>query len=63
TRCWGIPHAFNRLRGEPKFWSFRGGEALLQLRADQLCGIRPLTLYWARRPHHATGTRTYNRAA
>lgn len=52
-----------RLKGSEKFWSFRGGEALLQLRADQLCGIRPLTLYWARRPHHATGTRTYNRAA
>jgi hypothetical protein len=52
-----------RVKGSEKFWSAKGGEALLQLRADQLSDTRPLDSFWLRHALHATGTRTYNRAA
>ena len=52
-----------RVKGSEKFWSREGGEALLQLRADQLSDSDPLALYWLRRFRTATGTRSYTRTA
>jgi len=52
-----------RVKGTEKFWSTRGGEALLQLRADQLSASEPLRGYWARRPTRMSGTRSYSRRA
>ena len=51
-----------RVKGSEKFWPAEGGEALLQLRADQLSDTQPLPLFWARRSRAATGTRTYTKA-
>ena len=51
-----------RVKGSEKFWTAEGGEALLQLRADQLSNTQPLPLFWARRSRAATGTRTYTKA-
>jgi hypothetical protein len=53
----------SRVKGSEKFWSSRGGEAVLQLRADYLCDSQPLALFWPQRAHQATGTRTYAKAA
>ena len=50
-----------RVKGSEKFWTEQGGEALLQLRADQLCDTAPLDTFWLQRPRHATGTRNYRR--
>ena len=50
-----------RVKGSEKFWSEPGGEALLQLRADQLCDNDPLDLFWIYRARQATGTRTHHR--
>jgi len=52
-----------RVKGSEKFWGETGGEAMLQLRADQLSDTQPLDAFWLRRTQRATGTRTYNRAA
>ncbi len=49
-----------RVKGSEKFWGKPGGEALLQLRADQLCDTEPMHSYWTRRAQQATGTRTYS---
>ncbi len=48
-----------RLKGSEKFWSASGGEALLQLRADQLSDTAPLDLFWTHRTRQATGLRNY----
>lgn len=48
-----------RVKGSEKFWTEPGGEALLQLRADQLCDTAPLDSFWLRRSRQATGTRNY----
>ena len=50
-----------RMKGSEKFWTESGGEALLQLRADQLCDTSPMQLFWAQRAKNASGTRTYAR--
>ena len=50
-----------RVKGSEKFWTESGGEALLQLRADQLCDTAPLDNFWLRRTRQATGTRKYQR--
>ncbi len=50
-----------RVKGSEKFWSASGGEALLQLRADQLSDTDPLDLFWIHRARQATGTRIYDR--
>ena len=50
-----------RVKGSEKFWSESGGEALLQLRADQLCETDPLALFWIQRAREATGTRAHRR--
>ncbi len=52
-----------RVKGSEKFWTAAGGEALLQLRADQLSDTQPLSSFWTRRFRAATGTRTYTKAA
>ncbi len=52
-----------RVKGSEKFWTSAGGEALLQLRADQLSDTQPLPLFWTRCSRNATGTRTYTKAA
>ncbi len=52
-----------RVKGSEKFWTTDGGEALLQLRADQLSDTQPLSCYWNRRSRNATGTRIYTKAA
>ena len=51
------------VNGSEKFWTAEGGEALLQLRADQLSDTQPMSLHWIRRSRNATGTRTYTKAA
>ncbi len=50
-----------RVKGSEKFWTEPGSEALLQLRADQLCDTAPLDRFWIRRTRQATGTRNYKR--
>lgn len=52
-----------RVKGSEKFWTAKGGESLLQLRADQLCDTAPLDKYWLARPHQSTGTRNYQQTA
>jgi hypothetical protein len=52
-----------RVKGTEKFWSERGAEALLQLRADQLSDDQPLEAFWQRRQEAATGQRRYRPAA
>lgn len=52
-----------RVKGSEKFWTLGGGEALLQLRADQLSDTQPLSLHWIHRSRSATGKRIYTKAA
>lgn len=52
-----------RVKGSEKFWTAAGGEALLQLRADQLSDTQPLSVHWQRRSRAATGMRSYRKAA
>jgi hypothetical protein len=52
-----------RVKGTEKFWSEEGAEAILQLRADQLCDDQPLEAFWQRRQEAATGQRRYRPAA
>jgi hypothetical protein len=54
---------FNRrLKGTEKFWTERGAESILQLRADFLSETDPLEAYWEDRQAAATGKRKYRRA-
>jgi hypothetical protein len=51
---------FNRrVKGTEKFWSERGAEALLQLRADYLSETEPVERFWREREAGATGRRQY----
>jgi hypothetical protein len=53
---------FNRrVKGTEKFWSERGAEALLQLRADYLSETDPIDKFWQEREDGATGRRLYRR--
>jgi hypothetical protein len=52
-----------RIKGSEKYWSERGGEAVLQLAADQLSTSQPLEQFWRQRPHRQTGYRTYAKSA
>lgn len=52
-----------RVKGSEKFWTRRGAEALLQLRAEQLSDTAPLAAYWTRRIRQTSGVRTYAKAA
>jgi hypothetical protein len=51
-----------RVKGTEKFWSEKGAEALLQLRADYLSDDEPLEPFWRRRQAAVTGQRRYRRA-
>ena len=51
----------HRVKGSEKFWSASGGEALLQLRADQLSDTNPLDLFWTNRTREATGPRNHKK--
>ena len=48
-----------RVKGTEKFWTEKGAEALLQLRADYLSDGDELTAFWERRQETATGQREY----
>jgi hypothetical protein len=53
---------FNRrVKGTEKFWSERGAEAVLQLRADYLSETEPIERFWQEREAGATGRRCYRR--
>jgi hypothetical protein len=52
-----------RIKGSEKYWSERGGEAVLQLAADQLSTSQPLQEFWRKRPERQTGYRTYAKSA
>lgn len=52
-----------RVKGTEKFWSQRGSEAVLQLRADLLSHSRPLDRFWQDRQNRSTGQRPYRKAA
>jgi hypothetical protein len=52
-----------RVKGTEKFWSERGSEALLQLRADELSDGEILESFWERRQAEATGQRRYRHSA
>jgi hypothetical protein len=54
---------FNRrVKGTEKFWSEKGAEALLQLRADYLSETEPMEKFWKDREANSTGRRQYRRA-
>ncbi|MCL6508423.1 MAG: hypothetical protein K6T59_15525 [Bryobacteraceae bacterium] len=48
-----------RVKGTEKFWSERGAEAMLQLRADYLSETEPMTAFWENWQRSATGQRHY----
>jgi hypothetical protein len=50
-----------RVKGTEKFWSERGSEPILQLRADQLSDGEPMDAFWDNRQAAATGQRPYRR--
>jgi hypothetical protein len=52
-----------RVKGTEKFWSSRGSEAVLQLRADGLSDAQPLKTFWQTRQSSETGQRRYRAAA
>ncbi len=51
-----------RVKGSEKLWTESGSEALLQLRAGQLCGTAPLDNFWLRRTRQPTSIRKYTRS-
>jgi len=52
----------HRVKGTEKFWSPRGAEAMLQLKADTLSDTAPLDTFWKNRPNRMTGQRVYGRS-
>ena len=52
-----------RVKGTEKFWTEKGAEALLQLRADHLSDEQPLQSFWQARQNKQTGQRPYRKAA
>lgn len=53
----------HRVKGTEKFWTERGAEALLQLRADFLGTTNVLAEFWQDRQDNATGQNNYAQAA
>ena len=51
-----------RVKGTEKFWTEKGAEALLQLRADYLGPITILDEFWKDRQDSATGQNSYTLA-
>lgn len=52
-----------RVKGSEKFWSDRGAEAILQLRADSLGETETMSRFWLEREANAGIRRPYRRAA
>jgi hypothetical protein len=52
-----------RVKGSEKFWSERGAEAILQLRADYLSETEIVKRFWSAREAMASGFRPYRRTA
>lgn len=52
-----------RVKGSEKFWSARGAEAILQLRADYLSETLPMERFWVEREAQARSNRPYRSAA
>ena len=52
----------HRVKGTEKFWSRRGAEAMLQLKADTLSDTAPLDTFWRNRPKRMIGQRVYARS-
>lgn len=52
-----------RVKGTEKFWTEKGAEALLQLRADYLGTTNVLADFWQDRQDNATGQNSYAQAA
>jgi len=46
-----------RMKGTEKFWSKPGGQSVIQLRADNLSGTDPLSVFWKQRAKNRTGLR------
>ena len=46
-----------RMKGTEKFWSKPGGQSVIQLRADNLSGTDPLSVFWKERAKSRTGLR------
>lgn len=53
----------HRVKGTEKVWSPAGGEAVLQLRADYLSDINPMSTFWQHRQNRMTGQRIRQAAA
>ena len=53
----------HRVKGTEKFWSRRGGEAMLQMKADTLSDTAPLDKFWRERHRQMTGCRSYTKSA
>lgn len=51
-----------RVKGTEKFWSEKGAEAILQLRADHLSETEPMLEFWEHRQKKATGESQYRSA-
>lgn len=69
-RCQGFPltsslmestvkQVSRRVKGSEKYWSSKGGEAILRLRGEYLSDDQPMQCYWQSRSGNATGTRSY----
>ena len=52
-----------RVKGSEKFWSERGAEAILQLRADSLSETDIMRKFWTTRDAAASGFRPYRQSA
>lgn len=52
-----------RVKGTEKFWNEQGAEEMLQLRADHLSDIQPLTAFWKAREASESGQNRYRQAA
>lgn len=52
-----------RVKGTEMFWTEKGAEAILQLRADHLSEDEPLAAFWQARQANQTGQRPYRKAA
>ena len=50
-----------RVKGTEKFWSEKGAEGILQLRADYLSDDKPMDTFWKNRQSEETGQRRYRK--
>lgn len=53
----------HRVKGTEKFWSRRGAEAMLQMKADTLSDTAPLEKFWRERPQRMNGRRNHAKSA